>query len=103
MTSSADDCPDCAGPRRVARADKAALLKRLARLEGQVRAVRDMVASDRYCVDVITQIQAVRSALAAVAEQLLEDHLKGCVTRAVQQGDGEAELNELMGLLRRFR
>jgi DNA-binding FrmR family transcriptional regulator len=96
--------PDhCAGPRRVLRADKPALLKRLARIEGQVRAVRDMVDNDRYCVDVITQIQAARSALAAVAEQLLESHLQGCVARALQSGDAAAEVDELMGLLRKFR
>ncbi|QDQ27337.1 metal-sensitive transcriptional regulator [Chitinimonas arctica] len=94
---------DEAARRRVERPDKVALQKRLARVEGQVRAVRDMVAADRYCVDVITQIQAARAALAAVAEQLLDNHLHGCVARAMAEGDASAEIAEVVALLRKFR
>lgn len=100
MTSPLESCHP---PRTVERADKTALQKRLARLEGQVRAVREMIDADRYCVDVITQIQAARSALSAVAEQLLEDHLQGCVARAMQAGDASAEIDEVIALLRKFR
>ncbi len=89
--------------RRVVRADRDALVKRLSRIEGQVRAVKEMVASDRYCVDVITQIQAARAALGAVAEQLLDTHLKGCVARAMEQGDAATEIDEVVKLLRKFR
>ncbi|WP_374355692.1 metal-sensitive transcriptional regulator [Chitinimonas sp.] len=98
MTSSPEPCH-----KQVHRPGKAALQKRLARLEGQVRAVREMVEADRYCVDIITQIQAARAALAAVAEQLLDEHLQGCVARALQSGQGEAETAELIALLRKFR
>ncbi len=100
MTSRTEHCHP---PRTVARPDKAALDKRLARLEGQVKAVRQMIEDDRYCVDVITQIQAARSALAAVGEQLLEEHLRGCVARALHEGGGDAEIAEVVGLLRKFR
>jgi DNA-binding FrmR family transcriptional regulator len=100
MTLSADNAP---APRRVDRPDKDELQKRLARIEGQVRGLREMIEADRYCVDVITQVQATRSALAAVAEQLLDTHLKGCVARALQGGDGDTEVDALLGLLRRFR
>lgn len=89
--------------RTVRQPDKPALQKRLARVEGQVRAVNDMIGNDRYCVDVITQIQAARSALAAVAEQLLDNHLQTCVARALREGDSEAEINEVLLLLRKFR
>jgi DNA-binding FrmR family transcriptional regulator len=99
---SSHDCDD-ATPRRVVRADRDALIKRLSRLEGQVRAVKEMVAADRYCVDVITQIQAARAALGAVAEQLLDAHLKGCVTRAIEHGNATTEIDEVVKLLRKFR
>lgn len=89
--------------RRVARPDKAALGKRLARIEGQVKAVRDMIADDRYCVEVITQIQAARSALGAVAELLLDGHLKACVARAMKKDGGEAEVEEVIALLKKYR
>ncbi|MFC3625825.1 metal-sensitive transcriptional regulator [Vogesella amnigena] len=94
---------DCCSPKRVEQPDKAALLKRLARLEGQVRGVAGMIESDRYCVDVLTQIAAARSALDAVAQQLLENHLHGCVARAVQQGDSEQAIAEVMQLLKKMR
>ncbi|MBV8658489.1 MAG: metal-sensitive transcriptional regulator [Burkholderiales bacterium] len=90
-------------PRRVARPDKAALGKRLARIEGQVKAVREMIADDRYCVEVITQIQAARSALGAVAELLLDGHLKACVASALKKDGGEVEIDEVIALLKKFR
>lgn len=91
------------GARTVQQPDKANLQKRLARIEGQVRAVNEMIGNDRYCVEVMTQIQAARSALAAVAEQLLESHLQGCVARALDQGDAIREIDEVILLLRKFR
>jgi DNA-binding FrmR family transcriptional regulator len=71
--------------------DKDAYLKRLRRIEGQVRGLQRMVGEDTYCIDVLTQISAVTRALQAVALGLLEDHLGHCVTQAVQQGGPEAE------------
>ena len=81
---------------------KQALLKRLHRIEGQVRGVARMVDSDRYCVDVITQISALRAALDAVALQLLEDHTHGCVQGAIKSGKGERAIGELMQVVRKF-
>lgn len=94
---------DCCSEKRVVQADKPALLKRMARLEGQVRGIAGMIESDRYCVDVLTQIAAARSALDAVAQQLLESHLKGCVTRAVSEGNSDEAIAEVMTLLKKMR
>src|ERR1700732_159868 len=71
--------------------DKDAYLKRLRRIEGQVRGLQRMVEEDVYCIDVLTQVSAVTRALQAVALGLLEDHLGHCVTQAVEQGGPEAD------------
>jgi CsoR family transcriptional regulator, copper-sensing transcriptional repressor len=71
--------------------DKDAYLKRLRRIEGQVRGLQRMVENDTYCIDILTQVSAVTRALQAVAIGLLEDHLGHCVTEAVEQGGPEAE------------
>jgi CsoR family transcriptional regulator, copper-sensing transcriptional repressor len=71
--------------------DKDAYLKRLRRIEGQVRGLQRMVDEDVYCIDVLTQVSAVTRALQAVAIGLLEDHLGHCVAQAVEQGGPEAE------------
>ena len=86
----------------VVQPNKPALLKRLNRIEGQARGIAKMVEEDRYCVDVLTQIAAIQSALDALAMQLLESHTKGCVRSAIQSGDGEAAVDELMNLVKRF-
>lgn len=71
--------------------DKTAILKRLARIEGQVRGINRMVESDTYCIDVLTQISATTKALEAVALKLLDDHLAHCVVDAARQGGPEAD------------
>jgi len=71
--------------------DKDAYLKRLRRIEGQVRGLQRMVEQDVYCIEVLTQVSAVTRALQAVALGLLEDHLGHCVTQAVEQGGPEAQ------------
>ena len=71
--------------------DKDAYLKRLRRIEGQVRGLQRMVAEDVYCVDVLTQVSAVTRALQAVALGLLEDHLGHCVTQAIADGGPDAD------------
>lgn len=81
---------------------KPALLKRLNRIEGQTRGVAKMVEEDRYCVDVLTQIAAIQSALDALAMQLLASHTNGCVRSAIRSGDGDAAVDELMNLVKRF-
>ena len=70
--------------------DTAALLKRLRRIEGQVRGLQRMVEADTYCIDILTQISAATKALQAVALALLEDHLGHCVTHAIEAGGPEA-------------
>src|SRR5512141_1540382 len=71
----------------VARKDGSALTKRINRIEGQVRGIGKMIAEDRYCIDVLTQVSAVQAALDALALQLLEGHLHHCVHDAVKSGD----------------
>jgi DNA-binding FrmR family transcriptional regulator len=70
--------------------DKDDYLKRLRRIEGQVRGLQRMVEEDTYCVDVLTQISAATRALQAVAIGLLEDHLGHCVTQAIEEGGPDA-------------
>jgi DNA-binding FrmR family transcriptional regulator len=66
---------------------KVSVLKRLGRIEGQVRGIAGMVEADRYCVDVVTQISAVRAALHKVEEEILRDHVSHCVAEAFVSGD----------------
>ena len=84
------------------RQNKPKLLNRLNRIEGQVRGVARMVEEDRYCIDVLTQLQAVRAALARVETEMLKDHLGHCIEGAIVSGDKAeqrqkaAELIELL-------
>jgi DNA-binding FrmR family transcriptional regulator len=71
--------------------DKDALLKRLRRVEGQVRGIAQMVEQDRYCIDVLTQVSAATKALQGVAVGLFDDHLRHCVADAVAKGGSDAE------------
>lgn len=68
--------------------DKDRYLARLKRIEGQTRGLQRMIEEEKYCIDIITQISAVNSALENVAVALLQDHLKHCVTEAVNSGEG---------------
>jgi DNA-binding FrmR family transcriptional regulator len=81
---------------------RAAVLKRLNRISGQVRGVTGMVEDNRYCVDILTQIAAIQSALDAVAMQLLEDHTHGCVQSAIRSGHGDEAIGELIAVVKRF-
>jgi CsoR family transcriptional regulator, copper-sensing transcriptional repressor len=81
--------------------DKKALLSRLHRIEGQVRGVGRMVTEDTYCIDILTQIGAIKAAIDQVAMLLLEDHVRGCVTDSVRAGE-TAKVDELVGAVRRF-
>ena len=82
---------------------KSKLANRLSRIEGQVRGVSRMVEEDRYCIEILTQVQAVRAALARVETELLKDHLDHCIEGAIVSGDAEeqrrkaSELIELLG------
>jgi CsoR family transcriptional regulator, copper-sensing transcriptional repressor len=82
---------------------KARNLKRLRRIEGQVRGLQRMVESDRYCADILDQVSSVEEALRAVGRELLRNHLKHCATRAMRAGgeSAEAMAEELLDLVRR--
>ena len=85
--------------------DKDKLLQRLARIEGQVRGIAGMVEGDRYCIDILTQIGAVETALEAVGLKILEDHVRHCVAGAMASGDPEAaaeKSRELLEAVQRF-
>jgi DNA-binding FrmR family transcriptional regulator len=82
--------------------DKAALGRRMRRVEGQVRAIARMIDEDRYCIDILTQLAAVQSALDAVGLALLEHHLHGCVQHAIRSGDGTHAIEEALDVIRRF-
>jgi DNA-binding FrmR family transcriptional regulator len=83
--------------------NKPKLLNRLARIEGQVRGVARMVDEDRYCIEVLTQLQAIRAALSRVETELLKGHLNHCIEGAIVSGDVSeqrkkaGELIELLG------
>ena len=66
-------------------------LRRLRRIEGQVRGLQKMVQDDRYCADIMTQISSVHEALRAVGRELMRNHLKHCATAAIKHGDGKAD------------
>jgi DNA-binding FrmR family transcriptional regulator len=85
--------------------DKAELIKRLHRIEGQVRGVERMVEGDRYCIDILTQIAAVNTALESLAFQILDDHVRHCVAGALQSGDtadAATKTEELLEAVQRF-
>jgi DNA-binding FrmR family transcriptional regulator len=85
--------------------DKEVLIKRLHRIEGQVRGVERMVEDDRYCIDVLTQIAAVNTALESLAFKVLDDHVNHCVTDALSSGnpkEAAAKSKELMEAVQRF-
>jgi DNA-binding FrmR family transcriptional regulator len=85
--------------------DKGALTKRLHRIEGQVRGIERMVEDERYCIDILTQISAVNTALESLAFKLLDDHVNHCVADALASGDPaevSAKSQELLAAVQRF-
>ena len=85
--------------------DKPALVKRLHRIEGQVRGIERMVEDDRYCIDVLTQISAVNTALEALAFKILDEHVRHCVAGALSSGDEQdahVKTEELLEAVQRF-
>ena len=86
-------------------ADKDAIVRRLHRIEGQVRGIERMVEDDRYCIDVLTQIAAVSTALDSLAFKVLDDHVNHCVAGALASGDpaaAEEKSKELLDAVHRF-
>jgi DNA-binding FrmR family transcriptional regulator len=85
--------------------EKEPLIKRLHRIEGQVRGVERMVEEDRYCIDIITQIAAVNTALESLAFKILDDHVRHCVAGALSAGDpteAARKSEELLSAVQRF-
>jgi len=85
--------------------DKDALITRLHRIEGQVRGIEKMVEDERYCIDILTQIGAVSTALETVAQKLLEEHANHCVAGALASGsreEAEEKTRELLQAVQRF-
>jgi len=78
---------------------KSSCLKRLSRIEGQVRGIARMLEGDRYCIDVVTQISAVRAALKRVEEEVLKDHVAHCVEHAIASGDKEEQRRKVAELM----
>jgi len=83
-------------------AAKSSTLKRLARVEGQVRGLARMVEEDRYCIDVVTQITAVRAALRRIEEEVLRDHVAHCVEHAIASGDPTEQRRKVAELMEVF-
>lgn len=86
--------------------NKTANIKRLSRIEGQVRGLARMIEEDRYCIDVVTQISAVRAALSRVEAEILREHVRHCVRHAMTSGnraDQERKIEELLLVLSRSR
>ena len=82
--------------------DKKALLNRLSRIEGQVRGLARMIEEDKYCIDILTQIAASRGALKNVGLKVLQRHVEGCVSDAIQNGNTEEVVPELLDTVNRF-
>ncbi len=83
---------------------KDAVTKRLRRIEGQVRGINQMIEDDRYCIDIVTQISAVRAALRRAEEEILKDHVSHCVEHAITSGDKtdqRRKIAELMAVIGR--
>jgi CsoR family transcriptional regulator, copper-sensing transcriptional repressor len=81
--------------------DKASLVRRLSRMEGQVRGIARMIEREEYCVDILQQTAALRAAVDSLSILLLEDHVQGCVRTAAEQGQAEAYVDEVIDVVRR--
>src|SRR5256885_5466704 len=81
--------------------DKAQLVRRLARIEGQVRGIARMIEREEYCVDILQQTSALRAAVDALSILVLEDHVQGCVRTAAEHGEADAYVDEVIDVVRR--
>ncbi len=81
--------------------DKAQLVRRLARIEGQVRGIARMIEREEYCVDILQQTSALRAAVDSLAVLVLEDHVQGCVRTAAERGDADRYVEEVVDVVRR--
>ena len=81
--------------------DKAQLVRRLSRIEGQVRGIARMIEREEYCVDILQQTAALRAAVDALSIMVLEDHVQGCVRTAAERGEADAYVDEVIDVVRR--
>jgi DNA-binding FrmR family transcriptional regulator len=81
--------------------DKASLVRRLSRMEGQVRGIARMIEREEYCVDILQQTSALRAAVDALSILVLEDHVQGCVRTAAEQGHADEYVDEVIDVVRR--
>ncbi len=92
-------CEHCMSEKQTKRTEeeKKKLMNRLSRIEGQIRGIRQMVENDAYCVDILTQSAAAKSAFSAFNKELLRRHMEGCVVRDIK--NDEADIDELMDII----
>jgi DNA-binding FrmR family transcriptional regulator len=81
--------------------DQSILIRRLRRIEGQVRGIERMIERKEYCIDILQQTAALRAAVDSVALLILEDHVQGCVRSAAEQGDADRYIEEVLDVVRR--
>jgi DNA-binding FrmR family transcriptional regulator len=81
--------------------DRAQLIRRLSRIEGQVRGIGRMIEREEYCVDILQQTAALRAAIDAVSIMVLEDHVQGCVRTAAERGEADQYVEEVLDVVRR--
>lgn len=81
--------------------DRAQLLRRLSRIEGQVRGIARMIEREEYCVDILQQTSALRAAVDAVSLLVLEDHVQGCIRTAAERGEAQQYVDEVLDVVRR--
>jgi DNA-binding FrmR family transcriptional regulator len=81
--------------------DKESLIKRLSRIEGQVKGIQKMIDTDRYCIDIVQQLTAVSSAISEVSLAVLQSHIEGCVSEAIRAEHSDHHIEELMAAIRK--
>jgi DNA-binding FrmR family transcriptional regulator len=97
----APDGPDPDHFRHSYSKDRAGLVRRLSRMEGQVRGIARMIEREEYCVDILQQTAALRAAVDAVSVLVLEDHVQGCVRTAAERGEADKYVDEVIDVVRR--
>jgi len=93
--------PDASDFRHSYTKDKAQLVRRLSRMEGQVRGIARMIERDEYCVDILQQTAALRAAVDSLSILVLEDHVQGCVRTAAERGEADQYVDEVIDVVRR--
>ena len=100
-TATTRPAPDPADFRHSYSRDKAQLVRRLSRMEGQVRGIARMIEREEYCVDILQQTAALRAAVDSLSILLLEDHVQGCVRTAAERGEADRYVDEVVDVVRR--